>query len=500
MRTRNLLPLFFLVIFSCTGRTTDVQFPPAQAGIVPASTPEIPLVGTDVETEALDTPGIVNQPRVSIPPSLISHQTIDVNLDGDEVDEQIVIVKQREDPEDLIRILVVDYDQVRSSYFLSWTGQTRSTNLRALTVYTDDVTGNQLPEVLVFGVNGRGEQTLDIFQWNTGSTIYGIQYRPILSVLGDTGIEILENGQNPVFGKTVVVVNRNLSSDNPLDTTRSTYAWRSAENRFVLSSTSEVSGASLAQSQLADLYGASEEVFLNFLRGPWYKDEGAASLSDVESLRIISFDPERGNLTFYRPGRMLSFFWIATTKVVYGGRVRIDLRNEVIPSVQTFGTVNLTSLDSLILSMTGAESWVSLPTDWNGTYRRLPPTSRDTLSAARNQRLQVSPIHLSGLFRAADGSELFFSNPNLVLRTQGTESSGGYAIFQFSDLMVLQILFLNPNGTVSRSVSFKLDYEEDQDGETLKRIIVLEPIALQASGIAPQGGGRLRFEQILEAE
>lgn len=494
-----LLPV--LALASCTSGSAELEFPPPSSGIIPASSPEIPLVGLDAEADSLDrTPGILNQPRIALPVSLISHQTIDLNLDADEVDEQIIVVKQREDPEDLVRIIVVDYDQPRGSYFLSWTGASRSTNLRALTVYSDDVTGNQLPDILVFGLNRQGEQTLDIFQWDIASTIYGIQYRPILSVQADTGIEILDGATAPGMGKTVVVVNRDLGSTNALDTIRSTYTYRNTEGRFLQASSTKVSGASQAQSQLADLYAAPEAVFLNFLRGPWYKEEAGTSISEPETLKIISFDPELDHMTFYRPGRALDFHWVATTKAVYGGRVRIDLRNTIIPSVQAIGTINLASLDSLSLAMTGADNWISLPGEWNGTYKRLPAATRDELSQSRNQGLKVDPIQLAGLYRAADGSELFFSNPGLVLRTRASEDHGGYAIFSYGETTVLQVMFLNPNGTVDRNLAFQIVYQELEDAGEMKRVIDLEPVALRSSGITPQGGGRLRFEQIVTSE
>ncbi len=490
-----LIPVVFLVItLSCNTQVQDYVFPQARSGIFPTSSADFPLFGTDLDEDQRGQAVILNQPKVSLPANLIAHQTIDINLDGDEVDEQIIIVKQRDDPEDLVRIVVVDYDMVRNSYFISWVGSTRSTNLRALTVYADDVTGNQLPEILVFGLNSRGEQTLDIFQWNTQSSVYGIQYQSILSVQSDVGIEVI-NQRFPNQSKPVVVINRDLGSENVLDTIRTTYMWRGVENRFVLSDSVSVSGASIAQSQLADLYGASETVFMNFLRGPWYLDEPGADPQDPRNLKLLFIAPEQNGIALYRPGRLLSFYWVSLTKAVYGGRVRIDMRNEIIPSIQAVGTITLQTLDSLGLNITSSDSWSFLPNDWNGLYRRLPAASQDQLVQQRNQQIHLNSQQLSGLYQAADGSEIFFSNPHLTLRTQGMEENGGFAVFRYQDEDILQITFLNPNGTISRSMDFLLQYEEEEQEDSIKRTITLEPIALLTSGFTPLGGGRLQFEQ-----
>jgi hypothetical protein len=499
---RSRFPLIAFIVWSlflisgCNQEQPLSAFPPAQPNIVPASSPEFPLTGTGVvETEPVRTTGILNQPKVILPANLIAHQTIDLNLDGDEIDEQIIIVKQREDPEDLIRLVVVDYDMARGSYFISWIGATRSTNLRALTVYADDITGNQLPEIIVLGLNNQGEQTLDIFQWNINSAVFGLQYRSILSIQADVGIEIQTPSLTGGFSKNVVTVNRDLSSDNPLDTLRSTYFWRPQENRFVLGSTEAVSGANIVQTQLADLYSANEQVFMNFLRGPWYRVTPNANVEDPRNLQIIHINPERNSLAFFRPGRTLPFTWAAITKAPFGGRVRIDMRNQIIPSVQSIANINLQSLDTFTLSLTGTDAWSFFPNEWNGEYRRMPPTTQQAQLLNRNLTLGFNHIRLSGLFQSADNSELFFSNPNLILRTNGVEENGGYAIFSYGNDTILQIMFLNRNGTISRAMDFRIEFEEESMDDVMKRTLVLEPVQLTASGITPAGGGRMQFEQ-----
>jgi len=383
---------------------------------------------------------------------------------------------------------------------VSWIGLTRSTNLRALTVYTDDVTGNDIPEILSFGLDSKGSQTLDIFQWNTGSTVYGLQYRSILSIDADAGIEVQDGIGQLESSRTIIAVNRDLESVNFLDTIRTTYSWRRSENRFVLGSSVLVSGSSQIENQLADIFSESETGFMNFLRGPWFKVEPSANPEDPRSLKILHVDPSVGSVSLFRPGRTMNYFWVALTKAAYGGRVRVDLRNSVIPSIQIIGNLTLQSLDTLNLSITGSESWSFLPNEWNGSYKRLPRSSQTNELVARNQRLQFNRLDISGLYRADDGSELFFSNPSLILRTKGVEESGGFAVFGYDDDIVLQITFLNSNGTTSRSLDFIVDFTEEDRETEIVRTLILTPITLLTQGFSPAGGGRLQFEQRVNLE
>lgn len=489
-----LLAAILVLAAGCTNSGISSAFPEPNTNIVPKSGTQVALfeAGTlfdEVSPESL----ITNRPLVTIPSQYIPHQTLMINLDADEFDEQIIVVKMRNDPEDLIWLIVADYDSVRSNYYISWTGATRSSNLRALTIYADELTANLVPEIVAFGLNAAGEQTLDVFELTSTNTLFGLRYRRVLSVVADIGIEIVAAPQNytNLAIKGVKVTTRDLSSENDRDTIESIYVWRPADQQFLLLSSEKISGSSIAQSQLSDLFSSNEAVFLNYLRGPWILNTRTSSDNPQENF-ILYIDPELRTLALYRPGRVLSYRWQSSNKSPYGGRITFNLINEVIPANKIWLTVNLTGLDSLTMSSSSA---TEVSAQWDGNYTRLTTTRQDEQIQIRGQKLAIHSLELSGLYRSSDGSELFFSSPSLTLRTREGEETAGYAVFRYGNVHVLQILFLNPNGTVSRERNFLASLETEESDRLIKRLLTLEPISLLASGITPQGGIRMEFEQ-----
>src|SRR5690606_21538266 len=142
-----------------------------------------------------------------------------------------------------------------------------------------------VPEIVAFGLNAAGEQTLDVFELTSTNTLFGLRYRRVLSVVADIGIEIVAAPQNykNLAIKGVKVTTRDLSSENDRDTIESIYVWRPADQQFLLLSSEKISGSSIAQSQLSDLFSSNEAVFLNYLRGPWILNTRTSSDNPQEN-------------------------------------------------------------------------------------------------------------------------------------------------------------------------------------------------------------------------
>jgi hypothetical protein len=137
--------------------------------------------------------------NLRLPSFYVPSQVINANLDVDEIEEQIVVYKRREDPEDRIRILIADYDLVRNTYVLSWNGESGANNLRTFAVYTTDVTGDHNLEIVCFGMNNSGEQTLDIFRRTAAPTGLELYYERVLQLSSDASIEIDEHERSDAY-------------------------------------------------------------------------------------------------------------------------------------------------------------------------------------------------------------------------------------------------------------------------------------------------------------
>ncbi|KGE73706.1 pallilysin-related adhesin [Spirochaeta lutea] len=492
--------LFGSALSSCTSPVTEsVPYPPQKTGIVPIESDEYRLYQAVTET-ALDPASItrINNPRIALPNHIISHQTIDLNLDDDEYDEQLIVYKLREDPEDRIYLMVIDFDAIRSSFYLSWQGETSATNLRSFTVYTDDLIGNQLPEIVAFGLNQSGEQTLDSYGLIPSAPGYGIQYRNILSIQSDVSIEVSET-QTLTGTKQVIANSRDLNSSNVLDMIQSKYAYDFQESRYILVDMVPISGSNIAEAQLAELYNSDVTTFTNYIRGPWYKITANQNEISPSLIRIIHFDPEQRNISFYRDTRTISFDWTGSTKSTYGGRLRVDIQNEVIPTISSVGWVTLRDLDTLEVSLSGTDKWTSLPQEWTGRYRRLNEAQRNEIIKENSYNTRLNVLNFSGLYSSPDGGELFFSYPSVTLRSADSiQRSGGYVVYDYRGNTILQIMILSENQTIESYESYQLQYEELETDTELIRRLLLQPIDLVSSGVVLDGDFIQRYEQRLE--
>ncbi|MCK4516256.1 MAG: pallilysin-related adhesin, partial [Spirochaetaceae bacterium] len=154
---------------------------------------------------AVDDVTVAPDLRVRLPDEYLPSQVFTMNLDLDETEEQIIVFKRRDDPHDLIRILVVSFDPIRNSWIRAWEGATAANNVRSFTLYTDDLIGDHEQEIVCFGINNAGEQTLDIFRRTSNALGLGLAYSPILSLAADVNISIAEIDRSEAFEALEIV-------------------------------------------------------------------------------------------------------------------------------------------------------------------------------------------------------------------------------------------------------------------------------------------------------
>ena len=443
-----------------------------------------------------ERPGVQNL-KVTLSSDFLVSQVIDVNLDIDQMDEQIVVFKRRDDPEDRIRLLVVDFDTVRNTYVPTWEGVTRANNLRTFVVSTLDVTGDHTLEIVVMGMNNAGNQTLDVFRQVPAPTGFGLFYQNIASKESDASIEIEEidrpvaytsmQSTGPAF--PIHVYRRNQETENPLDLIKATYQWRPSEGRFLLVMEEEIPGVRTAEAQLRALYEGNNEEFERFLTGPWYRATAGARGMGGE---LAYFDPRLRRVTFFRGDSQESYHWLNSHKTIYrsGPGLWINLHSEAVDTVRKQAAVSVTSIDTLVVTIDGNDVW-------NGTYRRLTPSLQRAMVTAAAQGPRVAHLPLSGLYRNESGTEILFSSPRFTFREGGAERTGGFALYH-ADQYVLDMKFLDPNGLVTESRVFRVEHSEQIQDDRVIRTLKLTPARIRSSGVETTSTRTITLEQIEE--
>ncbi|MDR1626154.1 MAG: pallilysin-related adhesin [Spirochaetia bacterium] len=477
-------------------RCSEAGVPPGQraeatggAGSGPRAAPDVSL---PLE-ERINDP--VSQLRIPMGPEDITLQVRNANLDIDQLEEQIVVFKKRSDPEDRIRILVADFDNVRASYVVAWQAQTGGTNSRSFSLELVDLLGDHVPEILCYGRNSGGEQTLDVFRKTLPPQGFGIYYAQI-AALASSGTIDVEGKPRPeayrLLQRTeesfpLLVYEKDPDSANINDLIRVSWYWNHQEGVYKRAKSERIAGKAIAEKQLAELFSGGVEDFELFLDGPWYitQSDGKTAVSG----QLIQFDVKNRRIIFFSSGMQQVFIWQGSYRTIYRG-IYLNCTNELISNITSQLSVSVTGMDSFDLNVKGEVGW-------DGQYRRPGKDLQESFIAGGRKKVRISSVALSGLYRNEEGVEIYFSSPRFTMKENGVQTSGGFVVYAF-DGDVLELKVLKNNGLVDSLRTFSLGYSEERQGKRLLRNLVLQPAELRSTGVQVRAVGEIRLQQVSE--
>jgi hypothetical protein len=432
-------------------------------------------------------------PKAPLDPGEKLIQVINTNLDLDANDEQILVVRKKDDPDAPLKIVVIDYDPVRASYARSWESLTDATNLRLFEVSLKDLVGDHNQEIVCRGINARGEQTLNVFRKAPSPAGLGLYFADILRIVSDGSIEIeeIERPESYRLGQkngpsfSIYSFSQDRESDNILDRIKRTYHWQYQQNRYVLTKTEKLPGAVVAERQLQELFhDPSVSAFEEFLAGPWY-------LSDTEGREeILLFLPDERRISIYTGQVQETYIWQASFRSL-SNRLLIFGANESIESVTKRFSVDVVSLNTIDVSIWGAEEWDRAA----GRYMKLTEELQGSLLVKDRPRARPGTLQLRGLYQSGAGIRLIFEPPNFTWIDENHSFSGGFSIFAL-DHDVLYLQGMDENGLSTETATYIMEYSEKKEGEYLYRNLVLTPGKIGVRGIEPIAETRLTFEQM----
>jgi hypothetical protein len=443
--------------------------------------------------ERMDDP--VSQPRIPMSSEDITLQTLNANLDIDQLEEQIIIFKKRSDPEDRIRILVADFDNVRASYVAAWQAQTSGTNSQSFSLELIDLLGDHVPEILCYGRDSGGEQTLDVYRKTLPPQGLGIYYTQIAALASTGTIEVGGNSRSEAYrllqrndeSFPLFVSEKDPASANINDLIKISWYWNHQDGVYKKAKTEKIAGKAIAEKQLAELFSRGVEDFEQFLDGPWYIAQSGEKTEF--SGQIIIFDVKNRRVIFFIPGMQQTFLWQSSYRTIYRG-IYLNCTNELISNITSQLSISVTGMDSFDLTVKGEEGW-------DGQYRRPGPDLQSTLISADRKKVQISGVSLSGLYKNDNGVEIYFSSPRFTMKENGVETSGGFVVYTFDD-DILELKTLKNNGLVDSVRTFRLGYSEERQGKQILRNLLLQPAEARSTGIQVRAVGEIRLQQISE--
>ncbi|MFW5826559.1 MAG: pallilysin-related adhesin [Alkalispirochaeta sp.] len=442
-------------------------------------------------------------PRIELEAGTLFISAVDVNLDIDEPEEQIVVIKRADDSEDRVRLLVTDFDPLRSTYRVTWEGVTRASNVRTFAVYTMDVVGDHQDEIVAVGTDGSGRQTMNVFRRrmddDDGTTL---SYREIFAAASDGSIEIDEVTRSDAYRTLqsdgasfpIQVYRRNTDTETRSDLILTDWQWRPEDGRYEAERTVPIPAMQAQEEQLREMYDADAETLEDFLAGPWFRSSGEEIGSSVE---FALFDPTAREVVLYRNNSQEQYQWLNSYKTLYadGPGLWMNLRNNVLATVRRQLSITVEDLDTVSISVEGAEYW-------NGRYERMTPGIQSGI--VQDLSIGKPDFELSGVYSNENGVELLFDQPQFRFRTRDFDWSGGYNLIQL-DQPVLELKVtesdLVPSTAQQRedgsfSVRYTVEYTENaSDGRVLRRL-TLNPVQITADGARRTGGVALIMEQV----
>jgi hypothetical protein len=459
--------------------------------IVPEVADESSPGGTDANGVTAETLELT--PKVPLDDSEKLIRVINTNLDLDTNDEQILVLREKEDPRASLKLAVIDYDPIRTTYSRTWESLTNATNLRLLDISLKDVVGDHNLEIVCRGMNDSGELTLDLFRKTPSPTGLGLYFTEILRIVADGSIEIdeVERSEGYRLGQkngpsfVIYAYSRDAESENILDKVKRTYYWQYQQNRYVLTNKERLPGAVIEEKQLEELFSdPSVEAFEAFLAGPWY----LAGTDGREE--ILLFLPEQRRISVYSGDVQEVYIWQASFRSL-SNRLLVFGANESIESIVRRFNVEAVSLDTIDVSILGSEQW-----DRSfGRYFRLNEELQQDLLSKDQRRVDADGIQLNGLYQSGAGIEIIFEPPYFTWIEEGHDFAGGFTVIHLNqDVLYLQ--GMDDNGLPTDTATYIMEYSKKQEGTYLYRTMTLVPGKLSVHGATPTSETRIVFEQL----
>jgi hypothetical protein len=458
----------------------------------------------DANTEAETTGVAGTEPRLSSAIELGPDETLldiySLNLDYDDDDEQILVVRKSGDSSATMRIIVADYSSATRRWSRAWEGSTLATKVRTFQLAVYDLVGDHNLNIVCVGINDANQQTMTVF-WKTGAEGGGpaLNFTKVFETEADAvTVETSDRpdsyklGQSNAESWPISVWRSDAGSDNFLDQVKETWVWSFHDRGYVKTAQERIPGASIARQMAESILDGKADTFETWLNGIWYK-ESIDPLSD--GALFITFQPRDGNLLFSGEGVVEIYQWESSNPTRFG--LYIAARNQSVRNLRRLLDIELSAADTInVRVFQDLRIKADISGRWNGRYRKL---SAETAKAFRKEPSSAanSDLSLDGLYISPDGSTLTLSNSAYTwARADGLER-GGFGIFKLQDSHILDLRAISKGDLPSSQRSswiYRLG-SRSEDGGAPITTLSLQAVRIGMDGVAIQESGELILEK-----
>ncbi len=443
------------------------------------------------ETEIFTTEGVpgsavLEKPYIDLESAQELLLVKKINLDEDRFEEQILIIAETLSGKNELQILVVDRDETRSIYYVSWKTSINAGSKNHIALETMDLIGDHILEIVFMGMDASGKQTLDIFRQTPSTRQQSLVYENIFSQTALGVIEIQQIPRSDAYNMgqiedvsfPIIIEEKDPDPEvGPLDTLRTTYIWRFQENTFVPSQIEKIQRQAIQVTGAAEFAPSSTENLKLILEGIWRRD----SVPEV----ILDFQPTQKSIIFSTAAIQEIYQWTNTIRTRPNGLtiqgVNVLTIEKKFPLQIQYSLIFVNRNRIMLLSSFPEEN---MP----GTYTRVESFQEEKIE-------RTTPFELSGTYANESGISMDFQKPFYVWHNATEKLEGGYSLFYLNE-WILQLKSISPNGRPLGTSNFKVDFFEDKESIQIKRELLLTPVNLTVSGIRPKEGNAVRLQQI----
>ncbi len=166
--------------------------------------------------------------------------------------------------------------------------------------------------------------------------------------------------------------------------------------------------------------------------------------------------------------------------------------NDMVPFIKMNITVRLESENACYFTVR-EEGIKNAEVIWTGRYERMKTYGKPIQAAEERQFV------LDGKYEGQDAT-LVFSKSHFILTDDKREYSGLAALFDFEDIVVMELRFLGKEGRLENLVQYRFEHSITENDEAILVDIILTPGKIKINGFKPSGEPNLVFTQRIAKE
>ncbi|MCQ2611700.1 MAG: pallilysin-related adhesin [Treponema sp.] len=429
--------------------------------------------------------------------TLLSSMGIDI--DGDKLDDEILIVRKLSGPN--LVIVIGLYNQAQKMYVRAAEIKTEISQFRSFSYNVMDVTGDHEVALVYQGFLENGNSVLQIFDFNRSGD--SLSLNRIGDFKSDGTIFIEQYARTDTYelnessGKSFPVW---VYSSDPkagagsLNQLQTQYDWNPSAGRYTQTKQILVTGRNLAVKELAKIQDGTVETFAAYLKGLWVQYG-----NEDRRRRYIYIDYDNREVIFLENDGQEVYNWVSSS--LYRNGIYIQSANSSIENLHRRFAVTLTDIDRVrIQAYDDVRMHIGADNLWNGYYKRLTDLSAFTKTASNTKKLDALQESLnsdSGWY-TADGAGFVFKNGVYTVTTENFTENGSMSIYQVDNTQVIQFssadqqrylgdVYIIDYKQIPRVIRYRNGRTKTvYDDET--STIVLRPAVLMASSVQEISG------------